>query len=191
MSWQSGLLNDCEFVESLVEGQQVGQATWFQPQGCTGLTLLNAYHCTAEALTAGVQYVFRVQTSCADPRSSSPWSVTSIPESTLETVQAWESNVRRLISINIASDLDYSQVASNADAFKSSIATQTATALSVDASQVKVEIMAGAASTASGRRLAEVSVVFAVTVEGASQGQALMFPSGQHGRKHGQFMNRT
>lgn len=46
VSWQSGLLNDCEFVESLVEGQQVGQATWFQPQGCTGLTLLNAYHCT-------------------------------------------------------------------------------------------------------------------------------------------------
>ena len=188
MSWQSGLLNDCEFVESLVEGQQVGQATWFQPQGCTGLTLLNAYHCTAEALTAGTQYVFRVKTSCADPRSSSSWSATSIPESTLETVQAWESNIRRLISINIASDLDYSQVASNADAFKSSIATQTANALSVDASQVKVEIMAGAAASPdSGRRLAEVSVVFAVTVEGASQGQMTqdVCLSGQHVRNYG------
>ena len=103
VSWQSGLLNDCEFLESLVEAQQVGQDTWFQPQGCTGLTLLNAYHCTAEELTAGTQYIFRVKTSCADPRSSSSWSATSIPESTLETVQAWESNIRRLISINIAS----------------------------------------------------------------------------------------
>ena len=79
-------------------------------------------------------------------------------------------------------------MASNADAFKSSIATQTANALSVDASQVKVEIMAGAAASLdSGRRLAEVSVVFAVTVEGASQGQMTqdVCLSGQHVRNYG------
>ena len=171
MSWQSGLLNDCEFVETVVEGQQVGRTTWFQPQGCTGLTLLNAYHCTAEALTAGTQYVFRVKTSCADPLSASSWSVSSIPESTLATVQAWESNQRRLLAIDIVSDVDYNQVVSNADAFKSSIAQQTATALGVDVSKVRVEIMAGEVVSGS-RRLTAISTVFSVTVEGATQDES-------------------
>lgn len=49
VSWISGVLNDCELVESTVEGQVVGQTTWFVPQGCTGLSL-NAYHCQADAL---------------------------------------------------------------------------------------------------------------------------------------------
>ena len=170
MSWQSGLLNDCEFVESVVEGQQVGQTAWFRPQGCTGLTLLNAYHCTAEALTAGTQYVFRVKTNCANTQSSSSWSVSSVPESTLATVQAWESNQRRLISINIASDLDYNEVIANADAFKSSIASQTAIAAGVGTSQVGVEIMAAEASA--GRRLTATSVIFAVTIDGATAGES-------------------
>ena len=48
--------------------------------------------------------------------------------------------------------------------------------------------MAGAAASPdSGRRLAEVSVVFAVTVEGASQGQMTqdVCLSGQHVRNYG------
>ena len=170
VSWQSGLLHDCEFVESLVEGQELGTSSWFQPVGCTSLTLLNAYHCTAEGLMPGIAYVFRVKTSCADPQSSSPWSVSSFPEATLETVQAWESNQRRLLAIDIVSDVDYNEVVSNAEAFKSSIASQTANALGVDVSKVKVEIMAGEA--ASGRRLAAISTVFTVTVEGATQDES-------------------
>eukprot|EP00438_Fugacium_kawagutii_P007972 Skav221217 [mRNA] locus=scaffold2467:174052:178680:- [translate_table: standard] len=170
LSWESGLLNDCEFVESVVEGQKVGESTWFRPQGCDALTMLNAYHCTATDLAADTSYVFRVQTSCADPQSSSPWSVSSIPESTLATIQAWESNQRRLISIKIASDLEYDQVVSNADAFKASIASQTATSLGVDASTVKVEIMAGE-TTSSGRRLETIPALFAITVEATGQSE--------------------
>ena len=153
-----------------MEGQQVGQTAWFRPQGCTGLTLLNAYHCTAEALTAGTQYVFRVKTNCANTQSSSSWSVSSVPESTLATVQAWESSQRRLISINIASDLDYNEVIANADAFKSSIASQTAIAAGVGTSEVGVEIMAAEASA--GRRLTATSVSFAVTIDGATAGES-------------------
>lgn len=171
VSWQSGFLNDCEFVESVVQGQIVGQTTWFRPTGCQNLTLLNSYHCTAEGLTPDTQYIFRVQTNCSDPQSSSPWSVSSLPESTLATVQEWESNQRRLLAINIVSDVDYNQVVSNVEAFKSSIASQTALSLGVDASKVKVEIMAGEATSAS-RRLAALSTVFTVTVEGATQDES-------------------
>eukprot|EP00438_Fugacium_kawagutii_P007973 Skav221218 [mRNA] locus=scaffold2467:218170:224000:- [translate_table: standard] len=174
VSWESGLLNDCEFVESVVEGQQVGESTWFRPQGCDALTMLNAYHCTATDLAADTSYVFRVQTSCADPQSSSPWSVSSIPESTLATVQAWESNQRRLLAIDIVSDVDYNEVASNANAFKSSIANQTAISLGVDASRVKVEIMAGERAS-SGRRLS-ISTVFSVTVEGKNRSSQHIVP---------------
>ena len=172
MSWQSGLLNDCEFVESTVEGQAVGETTWFRPAGCTSLTLINAYHCTAEGLTTNTQYIFRVRTSCADPDSSSAWSVSSLAESTLESLQAWESNQRRLISVNIASDLDYNTVISNSEAFKSSISSQTSLSLGLTAANVEVEIMASTASTAPSRRLAAISAVFAVTIEGATQSES-------------------
>jgi len=171
VSWQSGLLNDCEFVESTVEGQVVGDTTWFQPAGCTSLTLINAYHCTAEGLTTNTQYVFRVRTSCADPQSSSAWSVSSLAESTLSSVQAWESNQRRLISVNIASDLDYNTVISNAEAFKSSISSETSLSLGLTAANVEVEIMASTAPTPA-RRLAAISAVFAVIIEGATQSES-------------------
>ena len=171
VSWQSGLLNDCEFVESTVEGQVVGDTTWFRPAGCTSLTLINAYHCTAEGLTTNTQYVFRVRTSCADPQSSSAWSVSSLAESTLSSVQAWESNQRRLISVNIASDLDYNTVISNAEAFKSSISSETSLSLGLTAANVEVEIMASTAPTPA-RRLAAISAVFAVIIEGATQSES-------------------
>ena len=168
MSWQSGLLNDCEFVRSVVEAQaSSGEMRWFQPQGCTDLTLLNSYHCTAEALSANTEYIFRVQTQCADPQSSSAYSLSSPPQTTLATVQSWEVSQRRVLSISMSSDVDFNAVMSNAQlraALTSRIASHAATNLNVDSSTVQVEFLPW--SQAAGRRLA-ASTVFSVTVEGA------------------------
>ena len=114
MSWLSGVLNDCEFVESGVEAQEVGQSVWFAPQGCTGLSL-NAYHCQAESLNADTQYIFRVQSRCTDPLASSPYSVSSVPESTLATLQSWEVSQRRVLSINMISPVSYNDVMTSAE----------------------------------------------------------------------------
>ncbi|CAK9105808.1 unnamed protein product [Durusdinium trenchii] len=171
VSWLSGVLNDCEFVESGVEAQEVGQSVWFAPQGCTGLSL-NAYHCQAESLNADTQYIFRVQSRCTDPLASSPYSVSSVPESTLATLQSWEVSQRRVLSINMISPVSYNDVMTSAElknAVISRIVSHTAEGLNVQASRVKVEIMAGQASGTSRRLTTGAATVFAVTVEGATQ----------------------
>ena len=168
VSWQSGLLNDCEFVRSVVEAQaSSGEMRWFQPQGCTDLTLLNSYHCTAEGLNANTEYIFRVQTQCADPQSSSAYSLSSPPQTTLATLQSWEVSQRRVLSISMSSDVDFNAVMSNAQlraGLTSRIVSHAATNLNVDSSTVQVEFLPG--SQAAGRRLA-ASTLFSVTVEGA------------------------
>ncbi|CAJ1349270.1 unnamed protein product [Effrenium voratum] len=172
VSWQTETLNDCEFVESVVEAQVVGQSSWFRPEGCTGLTLLNSYHCTAQALTPDTSYIFRVQTSCSDPLSSSGFSLSSTPASTLASAQDWESSQRRMLSVSMTADLDYNTVLSTPSLKEGLIAriiSDTATRLGIDASKVQVELLAGAALSSS-RRLSTVSTVFAVTVEGVAEG---------------------
>ena len=169
VSWVTGVLNDCEFVESHVEAQALtaGGGSWFTPQGCTGLAL-NAYHCQAEDLLSGVQYIFRVQSTCTDPLASSPYSVSSTPEFTLNTIQTWEESQRRVLSINIVSAVNYDEVITSQqlkDSLISRIVSHTADGLGVAASRVKVEIMPGAVP--SGRRLS-TTTAFAVTVEGAA-----------------------
>ncbi|CAJ1364916.1 unnamed protein product [Effrenium voratum] len=171
VSWQTEMMNDCEFVESVVEAQVVGQSSWFRPEGCTGLTLLNSYHCTAQALIPDTSYIFRVQTSCSDPLSSSGYSSSSTPASTLASAQDWESSQRRMLSVSMTSDLDYNTVLSTPNLKQGLIAriiSDTATRLNVDASKVQVEVLAGS-TLSSSRRLSTVSTVFAVTVEGVDE----------------------
>ena len=166
-------MNDCEFIESIVEGQASGSA-WFRPEGCTGLTNLNTYHCTAEALSPGTEYVFRVKTSCANAQSSSPYSATSLGESTLATAQSWESAQRRVLSVSMSADIDFNEVQANRklqDALVSNIITRTATRMNVDPARVRVEVLAGEA-LAAGRRLSALSTVFSVVVDGVEEDAA-------------------
>ena len=170
MSWETGLLNDCEFEEAVVEGQTNGGA-WFQPEGCTGLTNLNSYHCTAEGLTPGAEYVFRVWTNCADRMSSSPYSASSLPISTLIAAQTWESSQRRVLSVSMSTDIDYNEVQGNPElqsSLVSNIIEATASRMNVDPSRVRVEVLAGSALR--GRRLSALSTVFSVVVDGVSEG---------------------
>ncbi|CAE7540363.1 unnamed protein product, partial [Symbiodinium sp. CCMP2456] len=170
VSWETGLLNDCEFEEAVVEGQTSG--AWFQPEGCTGLTNLNSYHCTAEGLTPGAEYVFRVWTNCADRMSSSPYSAPSLPISTLVAAQTWETSQRRVLSVSMSTQIDYNEVQGNPElqsSLVSNIIEATASRMNVDPSRVRVEVLAGSALENGGRRLSALSTVFSVVVDGVSE----------------------
>jgi hypothetical protein len=85
VSWETERLFDCEILTSIVEGTTTsGEPSWFQPANCTSMSW-DQRSCLAGDLAPGVQYEFRVHTSCLVPTANSEYSITSDPMSTVSS----------------------------------------------------------------------------------------------------------
>jgi len=85
VSWRTRPLNDCEFIESRIEGRVVG-SSWFRPENCTGATSWEQNSCVAGGLAADTEYEFQVRTMCSNAAANSDYSIPSDPINTTALV---------------------------------------------------------------------------------------------------------